>query len=156
MPDHWHAILVIEACKAGKDIYCQKPLALTIVEGRAMSYAVAKHHVVFQTGSQQRSDYHFRRACELVRNGRIGDLKTVRVGLPGGRPDLAKSADRKGPEPVPQGFEYNTWLGPAPAAPYAPRGATSTSAGSSTIPAARSPTGAGITPTVPSGASVPS
>jgi predicted dehydrogenase len=113
-PDHWHAIPVIEACKAGKDIYCQKPLALTIVEGRAMSYAVGKHHVVFQTGSQQRSDNHFRRACELVRNGRIGDLKTVRVGLPGGRPDLAKSASRKQPEPVPQGFEYNTWLGPAP------------------------------------------
>jgi len=119
-PDHWHAIPVIEACKARKDIYCQKPLALTIPEGRAMSYAVAKHHVVFQTASQQRSDYHFRRACELVRNGRIGDLKTVRVGLPGGRPDLAKTADRKRFEPVPQGFEYNTWLGPAPDAPYAP------------------------------------
>ncbi len=113
-PDHWHAIPVIEACKSGKDIYCQKPLALTIIEGRAMSYAVNKHRVVFQTGSQQRSDHHFHRACELVRNGRIGELKTVRVGLPGGRPDLAKSGDRKKPEPVPQGFEYNTWLGPAP------------------------------------------
>ncbi len=103
-PDHWHAIPVIEACKAGKDIYCQKPLALTIVEGRAMSYAVNKHRVVFQTGSQQRSDHRFRRACELVRNGRIGDLKTVRVGLPGGRPDLAKSENRKKPEPVPPGL----------------------------------------------------
>ena len=119
-PDHWHAIPVIEACKAGKDIYGQKPLALTIAEGRAMSYAVSKHRVVFQTGSQQRSDSHFRRACELVRNGRIGALKTVRVGLPGGRPDLARSGDRKKPEPVPAGFEYDRWLGPAPDAPYAP------------------------------------
>jgi predicted dehydrogenase len=119
-PDHWHAIPVLEACRAGKDIYCQKPLALTIAEGRAMSYAVSKSHVVFQTGSHQRSDPHFRRACELVRNGRIGELKTVRVGLPGGRPDFAKCWDRKKPEPVPAGFEYNTWLGPAPEAPYAP------------------------------------
>jgi predicted dehydrogenase len=119
-PDHWHAIPVIEACKAGKDIYGQKPLALTIAEGRAMSYAVSKHRVVFQTGSQQRSDSHFRRACELVRNGRIGALKTVRVGLPGGRPDLARSGDRKKPKPVPAGFEYDRWLGPAPEAPYAP------------------------------------
>jgi predicted dehydrogenase len=119
-PDHWHAISVLEACKAGKDIYCQKPLSLTIAEGRAMSYAVNKHHVVFQTGSQQRSDHRFRRACELVRNGRLGDLKTVRVGLPGGRTDYAKCGDRKKPEPVPQGFEYDFWLGPAPAAPYAP------------------------------------
>jgi predicted dehydrogenase len=119
-PDHWHAIPVIEACQAKKDIYCQKPLALTITEGRAMSFAVSKHGVVFQTGSQQRSDPNFRRACELVRNGRIGKLLTVRVGLPGGRPDYAKTGDRKQPEPVPEGFEYDRWLGPAPAAPYAP------------------------------------
>lgn len=85
-----------------------------------MSYAVSKHKVVFQTGSQQRSDPKFRLACELVRNGRIGNLRTVRVGLPGGRPDLAKSGDRKDPEPVPEGFDYDRWLGPAPAAPYAP------------------------------------
>jgi predicted dehydrogenase len=119
-PDHWHAIPVIEACKAKKDIYCQKPLALTIAEGRAMSYAVGKHGIVFQTGSQQRSDPNFRRACELVRNGRIGTLRTVRVGLPGGRPDYAKSGDHKDPQPVPDGFDYDRWLGPAPAAPYCP------------------------------------
>ncbi|WP_165226347.1 Gfo/Idh/MocA family protein [Aquisphaera insulae] len=119
-PDHWHAIPVLEACLARKDIYCQKPLALTIAEGRAMSYAVNKHRVVFQTGSQQRSDPHFRQACELVRNGRIGDLKVVRVGLPGGRPDFGKTGDRKQVEPVPAGFEYDRWLGPAPQAPYAP------------------------------------
>ena len=94
-PDHWHAIPVIEACKAGKDIYCQKPLSLTIAEGRAMSNAVKKYRRVFQTGSQQRSDPHFRRACELVRNGRIGKLHTVRCGLPGGRPDLGKTGEHK-------------------------------------------------------------
>ena len=119
-PDHWHAIPVLEACLARKDIYCQKPLSLTVAEGRAMSYAVNKCRVVFQTGSQQRSDHRFRRACELVRNGRIGDLKRVLVGLPAGRSDYAKTGDRKKPEPVPAGFEYNIWLGPAPFAPYAP------------------------------------
>lgn len=119
-PDHWHAIPVIAACKAGKDIYCQKPLALTIAEGRAMSDAVKKYKRVFQTGSQQRSDPHFRRACELVRNGRVGKLHTVRCGLPGGRPDFGKTGDRKKPEPVPDGFLYDFWLGPAPKAEYAP------------------------------------
>ena len=119
-PDHWHAIPVIEACKAGKDIYCQKPLSLTVAEGRAMSDAVKQYGRVFQTGSQQRSDSHFRRACELVRNGRIGTVHTVRCGMPGGRPDIAKTGDRKQPEPVPEGFDYDFWLGPAPDKPYAP------------------------------------
>ncbi len=119
-PDHWHALMVVAACKANKDIYCQKPLSLTVAEGRVMSDAVNRSKVVFQTGSQQRSDARFRRACELVRNGRIGELRTVRVGLPTGRQDYAKTGDRKKPEPVPQGFDYNMWLGPAPDAPYAP------------------------------------
>jgi predicted dehydrogenase len=119
-PDHWHALMVVMACKAKKDIYCQKPLSLTVAEGRVMSDAVNRSNVVFQTGSQQRSDRRFHRACELVRNGRIGDLRTVRVGLPTGRPDYAGSGDRKKAEPVPAGFDYNMWLGPAPDAPYAP------------------------------------
>jgi len=119
-PDHWHAIMTVEAAKAGKDIYCQKPLSLTVREGRAMSDAVKKYDRIFQTGSQQRSDAHFRRACELVRNGRIGTLKTVRCGLPGGRPDFGKTIDHKNPEPVPDGFNYDMWLGPAPWAEYAP------------------------------------
>jgi predicted dehydrogenase len=119
-PDHWHAIPVIAAAKAKKDIYCQKPLSLTVAEGRAMSDAVKKHGVVFQTGSQQRSDPKFRQAAELVRNGRIGKLHTVRVGLPGGRSDYGKTGDRKQPEAVPEGFEYDLWLGPAPEAPYCP------------------------------------
>jgi predicted dehydrogenase len=119
-PDHWHAIPVLAACRAKKDIYCQKPLSLTVAEGRAMSAAVSRSGVVFQTGSQQRSGPQFRRACELVRNGRIGRLRTVRVGLPKGRTDYAETGKRKKPEPVPEGFEYDFWLGPAPEAPYAP------------------------------------
>jgi predicted dehydrogenase len=119
-PDHWHAIPAIAAAKAHKDIYCQKPLSLTIAEGRAMSDAVKKYERVFQTGSQQRSDSNFRHTCELVRNGRIGKLHTVRVGLPAGRTDYAKTGDRKKPERVPEGFDYDFWLGPAPPAPYAP------------------------------------
>ena len=119
-PDHWHAVAAIAAAKTGKDIYCQKPLSLTIAQGRAMSDAVRKHERVFQTGSQQRSDYHFHRACELVRNGRIGKLHTVKVGLPSGVPDLNGQGKRTDPEPVPVGFNYDLWLGPAPNAPYCP------------------------------------
>jgi predicted dehydrogenase len=119
-PDHWHAAMVIEACRSRKDIYCQKPLSLTIAEGRAMSYAVTSSQVVFQTGSHQRSDRRFRHAAELVRNGRIGDLRKVKVGLPGGRTDYARTGLHKRPEPVPAGFDYDMWLGPAPDAPYAP------------------------------------
>ncbi len=119
-PDHWHALMTLEAAKAGKDIYCQKPLSLTVADGRAMCDAVKKYGRVFQTGSQQRSDSHFRHACELVRNGRIGKLHTVRCGLPPGRPDIGKTGDRKKPEPIPEGFDYDLWLGPAPDAPYAP------------------------------------
>ena len=119
-PDHWHAIPVIMAAKAGKDIYCQKPLALTIQQGRAMSDTVRSNKRILQTGSQQRSDRNFRRACELVRNGRIGKLETVKVGLPGGTPDYSHLSDRTDPKPVPEGFNYNLWLGPAPDAPYCP------------------------------------
>ncbi|MEI7423799.1 MAG: Gfo/Idh/MocA family oxidoreductase [Prolixibacteraceae bacterium] len=120
IPDHWHSIPVLMAAKAGKDIYCQKPLALTIPEGRAMANAVKKYGTVFQTGSQQRSDMNFRRVCELVRNGRIGKLQTVECGLPSGTPDYGKTGAQTEMIPVPQGFDYNTWLGPAPDAPYCP------------------------------------
>ena len=120
IPDHWHSIAVIEAAKAGKDIYGEKPLSLTIAEGRAMSDAVHRYGRIFQTGSQQRSDHNFRRACELVRNGRIGKLHTVKCGLPGGTPDISKQGHRDKPESVPDGFNYDMWLGPAPYAPYCP------------------------------------
>jgi predicted dehydrogenase len=119
-PDHWHAIPVLMAAAAGKSIYCQKPLALTIAEGRAMSNAVKKHGVVFQTGSQQRSNLHFRRACELVRNGKIGELQTVICSLPSGTPDFGKTGHLTETIPVPKGFDYDMWLGPAPEAPYCP------------------------------------
>ena len=120
-PDHWHAIMVVEACKARKDIYCQKPLSLTIAEGRAMSWAVNRSKVVFQTGlaSSDQTDA-FAGLASSFQNERIGDLTRVRVGMPGGRTDYAKCGARKPPEPVPQGFDYNSWLGPAPDAPYAP------------------------------------
>jgi predicted dehydrogenase len=120
LPDHWHSIPVIEAARAGKDIYGEKPLSLTIAEGRAMCDAVKANNRIFQCGSQQRSDPRFRKACEIVRNGGIGKLKTVTCGLPGGTPDLGKTGDRQDPEPVPDGFNYDMWLGPAPEAPYAP------------------------------------
>lgn len=120
VPDHWHAILAVEAMKAGKDVYGQKPLALTIAEGRAIADASKKYKRVFQCGSQQRSSKEFRQACELVRNGRIGKLTGVKVGLPGGWRDYGKTADRKKPEAVPDGFDYDMWLGPAMDAPYAP------------------------------------
>ncbi len=120
VPDHWHAIPVLMAAAAGKDIYCQKPLALTVHEGRAMSNAVKKHNIIFQTGSQQRSNSNFHRACELVRNGRIGELLTIRCGLPGGTPDYGKTGNQTETVPVPGGFNYDLWLGPAPDAPYCP------------------------------------
>ena len=119
-PDHWHAILVLMAAAAKKDIYCQKPLALTIAEGRAMCNAVKQHNIVFQTGSQQRSNPNFRRICELVRNGRIGKVETVICGLPSGTPDYGKTAMLTKTMPVPNGFNYDLWLGPAPFAEYAP------------------------------------
>src|SRR5688500_18064292 len=105
-PDHWHALQVIDAARAGKDIYCQKPVSLTVDEGRLMRDVVRHHRRVFQTGSQQRSIQSFIRSAELIRNGHLGRLLEVRVGLPGGRPDHAHSADRKAPGPVPEGFDY--------------------------------------------------
>jgi predicted dehydrogenase len=89
-PDHWHSIPVIMAAAAKKDIYCQKPLSLTIPEGRAMSDAAKKHNIVFQTGSQRRSSAQFKKICEVVRNGRIGKLHTVTCTLPSGTPIMVE------------------------------------------------------------------
>lgn len=119
-PDHWHAIPVMMAAAAKKDIYCQKPLSLTVQEGRDMSNAVKHHNVVFQTGSQQRSSEHFRWAVEMVRSGKIGKLKKVTCGLPGGTPDFGKTAHLTEIIPVPKDFNFDMWLGPAPEAPYQP------------------------------------
>ncbi|MCG3120636.1 MAG: Inositol 2-dehydrogenase/D-chiro-inositol 3-dehydrogenase [bacterium] len=117
VPDQWHGIIGVAAAQARKDIYGEKPLAYTIAEGRAIVEAVQRHGVIWQTGSWQRSQQHFRFGCELVRNGRIGQVHTVRVGLPHGN-----SIDNRGtqPCPPPEGFDYDMWLGPAPWRPYNP------------------------------------
>lgn len=112
-PDHWHVLPAIAAAKAGKDIFLQKPMSLTIQEGRVLSDTVARYGRIFQMGSQQRSDSRFRQACELVRNGRIGKLHRVKVGFgtdPGTVPVQSM--------PVPEALDYNFWLGPAPWAAY--------------------------------------
>jgi len=114
-PDHWHVPISIAAAKAGKDIFCQKPLTLTIAGGRALCDAVRRYGRVLQTGSQQRSSDNFRFACELVRNGRIGKVHTVEVGIPGNNRTCGSTWT---PEPVPKGFDYDFWLGPAQWAPY--------------------------------------
>jgi len=117
-PDHWHVPISIAAVRAGKDIYCEKPLTLTILEGRKLADEVKRYGRVLQTGSQQRSDDNFRKACELVRNGYIGDVQTVIVGLPGNNRKCEPTWE---PQPVPEGFDYDFWLGPAEWAPYHPK-----------------------------------
>ena len=113
LPDHWHALPAIRAARAGLHIHGQKPFARSIREGRAMCDAIARYGVVWQTGSQQRSDGKFRRACELVRNGRLGKILKVEVGLPtGGR------GGNHPPEDPPDYLDWNFWLGPAPWRPY--------------------------------------
>jgi predicted dehydrogenase len=112
-PDHWHALIAIDAVNAGKDVYLQKPASLTIAEGRALSDAVHRSGRIFQIGSQQRSTVQFRVAAELVRNGRIGQLKTVEIGLPGD-----PSGDEEAAMPVPAGFNYDMWLGSTPVVYY--------------------------------------
>jgi predicted dehydrogenase len=112
-PEHWHAIPCIAAAKAGKDIYCEKPLTHTINEGKAVVDAVRRYGRVFQTGSQQRSERGFRVACELVQNGRIGKVHTVHVNV-GGPPEDCYLP----PQPVPEGLDWDMWLGPAPWRPY--------------------------------------
>lgn len=112
-PDHWHAIPAIAAMKAGKDIYCEKPMAHTIFEGRAMVDATRKYNRVFQTGSMQRSWWEFRHACELVRNGYLGEIKKVLVNV--GDPGIA--CDLEG-GPAPGYLNWDSWLGPAPKRSY--------------------------------------
>lgn len=108
-PDHQHAYIGIHAVEAGKDVYLQKPASLTIAEGRALSNAVHRTGRILQIGSQQRSSPQFRYAAELVRNGRIGQLKTVQVGLPGD-----PSGEEEPEMPVPKNLNYEAWLGSTP------------------------------------------
>ena len=116
VPDHWHGLMTVAAARAGKDMYCEKPLSLTIEQGQLMIKAVREHKRVLQTGSHYRSSPGARFACELVRNGRIGKLQRILTFLP------PNNADDPGPGwkpmPVPEGFDYERWLGPAPLAPY--------------------------------------
>jgi len=123
VPDHWHAIIGVAAAKAGKDIFSQKPLAYSIPEGRAICDAVERYGVVWQTGNSMRSSRNVRFACELVRNGRIGKVHTVKVGLPNLN-NIADNGDRISrkiePSTVPEGLDYDMWLGPAPWTAYSP------------------------------------
>lgn len=113
-PDHWHVPIAVAAAKAGKDISCEKPLTLSIAEGRALSDTVRRYNRVFRTDSEFRSLACFQRLCELVLNGRIGRVHTIRTGVPAG--DVAGPPE---PEmPVPDELDYDFWLGPAPYAPY--------------------------------------
>jgi predicted dehydrogenase len=114
-PDHWHALTAIAAMEAGKDVYCEKPLSLTIDEGKAMVAAARRYGTVFQTGSQQRSDERFRQACELVRNGKIGTLVKVTTHIGGIGP-----GEWEAPRTPPAELDWNFWLGPAPYAEYSP------------------------------------
>lgn len=122
-PDHWHGIMVLDAAAAKKDIYCEKPMSLTLGEGKAMIDAVRKHNIVFQTGSQQRTEYghKFVTACELVRDGKIGKVLTVHVGV-----GVSSKWCDLPEESMEAGLEWDRWLGPAPVRPYnailSPRG----------------------------------
>ena len=117
-PDHWHALIAIAACQAGKDVYCEKPLSLTVVEGRRMLEAARKYDRVFQTGSQQRSGAHYAQAVQLIRDGGIGEVHRIQAGyqrniFPGLKPTEMASGIRPG-------FDWDTWLGPAPERPFDP------------------------------------
>jgi myo-inositol 2-dehydrogenase / D-chiro-inositol 1-dehydrogenase len=115
-PDHWHTLIALAAMRAGKDVYCEKPLTLFVEEGRQLVRTQHQTGRVFQVGSQQRSDARFRLACELVRNGRIGKIQRVEARIPNGA--------RGGPfetRPVPDGFDWEMWLGPAPWTEYVPQ-----------------------------------
>jgi predicted dehydrogenase len=115
-PDHWHTLVNIAAAKAGKDVYGEKPLTLTVDEGHHVISAVRKSNIVLQTGTQQRSSARFRLACELVRNQRIGQLKQITVWLPAGL--------REGPfssKPTPDGLNWDFWQGQTPAVDYVPQ-----------------------------------
>jgi len=115
-PDHWHAIPAIMAAASGRHIYCEKPLSLTVAEGRAMAEAIRRHGVIFQTGTQRRSSQQYRFICELIRNGRIGRLKKA-IATIGSNNKVAPAKDWQ-PMPIPAGFDYDMWLGPAPWVPY--------------------------------------
>src|SRR5258706_3912886 len=117
-PDHWHALTAVEAAQHGKDIYGEKPLAHTIAEQQAMVKAVQQNKRIWQTGSWQRSERHFHYAAEIVRNGLIGKLKRVEVGLPAGHADFANTKDKMAVTDPPAQLDYDFWIGPSKMEPY--------------------------------------
>lgn len=117
-PDHWHALVAVEAARQGKDIHGEKPLARTIAEQQAIVKAVQKNKRIWQTGSWQRSEKHFHYAAEVVRNGLIGKIKRVEVGLPSGHNDFAKTKDKTAITEPPAELDYEFWSGPAQKLPY--------------------------------------
>jgi predicted dehydrogenase len=119
-PDHWHTLPAIHACQAGKDVYCEKPLTLFIAEGQALVKAVRRHKCVLQTGSQQRSDPKFLKACEYIRSGRLGKIRTVKIGLPGVNWEKKDNPAGLADGQPPAELDYDFWLGPAPFRPYHP------------------------------------
>ncbi len=118
--DHWHVLHALAAVRSGKDVYVEKPLGLSIEELKTLRDAVQRHGRVFQFGTQQRSDTNFRHACELALNGYLGSLRTIRVSAPSGPGERTGSSTYE-PAPVPEGFDYDRWLGPSPVAPYTPK-----------------------------------
>ena len=119
-PDHWHVIPAIMAAQSGKDVICEKPLTLTVAEGRILSDVIKATGRIFQTASENRSIDTYIRICELVRNGRIGKLQHIRVTLPDGNEDRGSNFDQEEVRPPPDGFNYEMWQGQAPLAPYCP------------------------------------
>lgn len=119
-PDHWHALPTVDACRAGKDVYVEKPLSLTIDEGKWMRDEARNHQRVVQTGAQQRSSREFRQACELVRQGAIGKVSEIHVGIAGANHPFSKIAPQPDQDP-PANLDYERWLGPAPFRPYNPQ-----------------------------------
>lgn len=122
-PDHWHGLISVAALEAGNDVYCEKPLTNSIPEGRAVVEASRRNQRILQTGSQERSGGNARFACELVRNGRIGKLHTIRINLPCDDGHHKEVLKRSGPQPVvpaPESLDYNMWLGHTPEAYYTP------------------------------------
>ncbi len=118
-PDHWHVLHALAAVRSGKDVYVEKPLGLSLQQIKTLREEVHRYERTFQFGTQQRSMPNFRFACELIRNGRIGELKTIKVSAPDGFKERSGDAVYQ-VEPVPAGFDYEMWLGPAPWAPYTP------------------------------------
>jgi predicted dehydrogenase len=120
VPDHWHELIAVEAAKQGKDIYGEKPLAKTIAEQQAIVKAVEQHGRIWQTGSWQRSTGSFHKAAEIVRNGLIGKVTRVEVGLPSGHTDFAKDGAQNTVTKPPPELDYKTWIGPSKMVPYIP------------------------------------